>query len=59
LEDNGFGVGRGKAGLVEEDEYAEDDERDRDDGSEFGRIVVLERNHTAVGLGAIAAAVNE
>jgi hypothetical protein len=52
-------VGRGKAGLVEEDEYAEDDERDRDDGSEFGRIVVLERNHTAVGLGAIAAAVNE
>jgi hypothetical protein len=35
LKDDGFGMGWGKAGLIKEDEYAEDDERDRDDGSKF------------------------
>src|SRR6476646_8442292 len=58
LKDEGFGMWWGKTGLVKEDEYAEDDEGDRDDGSEFARVVVLERDHTATRLGIITTAVN-
>ncbi len=54
-----FCLTRRKAGLIEEDKHAENDEGDRDDGREFSRVVVLKRDHAASGLGVVPAAVNE
>ena len=59
LEDEGLSMPWWEARLVKKYQDANNDECDRDDGSEFGGIVVLERDHAATGLGGVAAAVND